>query len=94
MTLRVAAAATVEEVSAIVESARGTTAGDGVGWLATGDCCTVGCCGRFVAVVVVEVIAAGGVRRGVGKITGVTATTIAVRSSAIKSLLSIYGTGS
>jgi hypothetical protein len=35
-----------------------------------------------------------GVRRGVGKITGVTATTTAVRRSAIRSLLSIYGTGS
>ena len=35
-----------------------------------------------------------GARRGVGKSIGVTATTIAVRRSAIKSFLSIYGTGS
>jgi len=35
-----------------------------------------------------------GERRGVGKMTGVTATTIAVKRRAVRSRLSIYGTGS
>lgn len=35
-----------------------------------------------------------GERRGVGKMIGVTATTIAVKRSAVRSRLSIYGTGS
>jgi hypothetical protein len=45
-----------------------------------------------VSVCVAEI--PGEVFRGVGKRIGVTATTIAVSNSAIKSLLSIYGTGS
>jgi hypothetical protein len=38
--------------------------------------------------------AGDGVLRGVGNSIGVTATTTAVKSSAIRSFLSIYGTGS
>ena len=77
-----------------VESTVGDVTDAGFGWLTTG-ARPVACDDLFAGgVVVAESTAAAGVRRGVGKSIGVTATTIAVRSSAIKSLLSIYGTGS
>ena len=71
----------------------------GAGPGAREDCVTAGadvtgCADFLVDDSVVTDLGAVGVRRGVGKSIGVTATTIAVRSSAIKSLLSIYGTGS